>query len=53
MRRRNFISLIAGTAAWPLGARAQQPPMPVIGYINASSPAASRNGVAAFQRGLH
>src|SRR5262245_3142843 len=52
-RRREFIALLGGTAVtWPLSARAQQPAMPVIGYLHASSPEASPNLVAAFRKGV-
>src|SRR5215472_13824073 len=52
MRRRDFITLLGGaTAAWPMVARAQQPAMPVIGYIG-SGPEADVNRLRAFRQGL-
>ena len=53
MQRREFIILLGGTAvAWPLTARAQQPAMPVVGFIRSTSTATSMPLVAAFREGL-
>jgi len=53
MRRRDFIALVGGAAAtWPLGARAQQPAMPVVGFVRSTSLAPFQSLVVAFGDGL-
>jgi hypothetical protein len=52
MKRREFITLLGATVAWPIAARAQQPTVPVVGFVNFASAEGYAPQVSAFLKGL-
>jgi putative tryptophan/tyrosine transport system substrate-binding protein len=53
MRRREFITIVCGAAAWPLAASAQRTTLPVVGLLSSRSPGESASVIAAFHQGLN
>jgi putative tryptophan/tyrosine transport system substrate-binding protein len=53
LKRREFITLLSGAAAWPLAARAQQAALPVVGYLNFGSPESDASRLTGLRRGLN
>ena len=53
LKRREFITLVGGAAAWPLAAHAQQPALPVIGFLHSGTAEANAKQVAGFRKGLN
>ena len=52
MNRREFVTLVGGAPAWPVAARAQQPAVPLVGFLNSASPEVFADRLRAFQQGL-